>query len=140
MNRKPNYPSDEWVEQWIDNYLDNATEKVTDFDAVRELAMGAWWENEIEHDRPTPFDLTPEQEKASKAVRKGMARQEKAVNAYGKEVKRTRKADLDKRKIVEIIGAALAEAGYEISITNVERQIDFGEYSVTLTKHRPKKG
>lgn len=136
MARKPTYPTDEWVEKWIDRYLDTTTEKVTDFDAVREMALEAWWMNEIEHDRPTPYDLTEEQEKASKEARKGMAR---AVNAYGKEVKRTRKADEEKRKIIEILEKALTESGFCATISNVERQIDFGEYSITLTKHRTKK-
>lgn len=136
MKREPIYPTDEWVEKWIDAYVDKATEPITDFDAVREMAMDAWWENEIEHDRATPFDLTEEEEKESKKARKGMAR---AVNAYGKEVKRTRKADEEKRKIIEIVKKALTESGYCAIISNVERQIDFGDFSITLTKHRAKK-
>ncbi len=134
--KEPIYPSDEWVEQWVDSYVDNATEPITDFAEVREKAMDAWWLNEVEHDRATPFDLTEEQEEESKKARKGMAR---AVNAYGKEVKRTRKADDEKRKIIEIIAKALTESGYCATIGNVERQIDFDEYTITLTKHRPKK-
>lgn len=134
--KEPIYPTDEWVEKWIDAYLDKATEKVTDFDSIREKAMEAWWMNEIEHDRATPFDLTEEEEAESKKARKGMAR---AVNAYGKEVKRERKADEEKRKIIEILEKALTESGFCAIISNVERQIDFGEYSVTLTKHRTKK-
>lgn len=135
--RKPIYPTDEWVEKWIDRYLETATEKVTDFAEIREKAMNAWWENEIEHDRATPFDLTEEEEAESKKARKGMAR---AVNAYGKEVKRERKADDEKRKIIEILQKALTESGFCATISNVERQIDFGSYSVTLTKHRQPKG
>lgn len=135
--RKPIYPTDEWVEKWIDRYLETATEKVTDFAEIREKAMDAWWENEIEHDRATPFDLTEEEEAESKKARKGMAR---AVNAYGKEVKRERKADDEKRKIIEILQKALTESGFCATISNVERQIDFGSYSVTLTKHRQPKG
>lgn len=135
-SKEPIYPSDEWVEQWVDSYVDNATEPITDFAEVREKAMDAWWLNEVEHDRATPFDLTEEQEEESKKARKGMAR---AVNAYGKEVKRTRKADDEKRKIIEIIAKALTESGYCATIGNVERQIDFDEYTITLTKHRPKK-
>lgn len=135
-HKEPIYPSDEWVEQWVDSYIDNATEPITDFAEVREKAMDAWWLNEVEHDRATPFDLTEEQEEESKKARKGMAR---AVNAYGKEVKRTRKADDEKRKIIEIIAKALTESGYCATIENVERQIDFDEYTITLTKHRPKK-
>ena len=134
---KPIYPTEEWVEKWIDRYLETVTERVTDFNEIREKAMDAWWENEIEHDRATPFDLTEEEKKESKKARKGMAR---AVNAYGKEVKRERKADDEKRKIIEILQKALTESGFCATISNVERQIDFGGYSVTLTKHRQPKG
>lgn len=146
--RKPIYPTDEWVEKWIDRYLETATEKVTDFAEIREKAMDAWWENEIEHDRATPFDLTEEEEAESKKARKGMAR---AVNAYGKEVKRERKPNEDKREIIQTIADNLSrvfgpdgEKPEGITIANVERQIDFlyrgVNYSVTLTAHRQPKG
>lgn len=133
------YPSDEWLDKWVDDYMDkHPDERITDFAALRQDAEDAWWMNEIEHDRPTPFDLTPEQEKASQEARKGMAR---AVNAYGKEVKRVRKPNEAKRELMEAIAAGLRDYGAEI--TNPERQVDFTwqgvAYSVTLTAHRPPK-
>lgn len=140
MAKAINYPSAEWIEKWMDDYMDkHPDERITDFAALREKAEDAWWMNEIDHDRPTPFDLTPEQEAESKKARKGMAR---AVNAYGKEVKRERKPNEAKRELVQAIAAALAD--YGASVTNPERQVDFTwqgvSYSVTLTAHRPPKG
>lgn len=144
---KINYPTDEWIDKWMDKYMDNhPTEKISDFDALREKAEEAWWSNEIDHDRPTPFDLTPEQEKVSQEARKGMAR---AVNAYGKQVKRERKPNEDKRFIIAVLHEAMQATGEHAplgdggTIVNPERQIDFElngvKYSITLTAHRPPK-
>lgn len=134
-----NYPTQEWLDQWIDRYCDqHPDERITDFEALKEQAEEAWWMNEIDHDRPTPFDLTPEQQAESQKARKGMAR---AVNAYGKEVKRERKPNEAKRELVQAIAEALTAYGAEVS--NPERQVDFTwqgvAYSVTLTAHRPPK-
>lgn len=139
MAKTINYPSAEWLDQWIDRYCDqHPDERITDFDALREQAEEAWWMNEIDHDRPTPFDLTPEQQAESQKARKGMAR---AVNAYGKEVKRERKPNEAKRELVQAIAEALTAYGAQVS--NPERQVDFTwqgvAYSVTLTAHRPPK-
>lgn len=139
MAKTINYPTAEWLDQWIDQWMDkHPDERVEDFTALREQAEDAWWENEIDHDRPTPFDLTPEQEKESQKARKGMAR---AVNAYGKEVKRERKPNEAKRELVQAIAEALTAYGSEV--VNPERQVDFTwqgvAYSVTLTAHRPPK-
>jgi len=133
------YPTQEWLDKWVDNWLDkHPNEKVSDFAELNAQAEDAWWMNEIDHDRPTPFDLTPEQEKNSQEARKGMAR---AVNAYGKEVKRERKPNEAKRELIEAIVKGLAD--YGASVTNPERQVDFTwqgvNYSVTLTAHRPPK-
>lgn len=133
------YPTQEWIDEWVDKWLDShPDEKVTDFAELNAQAEDAWWLNEIEHDRPTPSDLTPEQEKESQKARKGMAR---AVNAYGKEVKRERKPNEAKRELVEAIARGLADYGAQV--TNLERQVDFVwqgvAYSVTLTAHRPPK-
>lgn len=139
MAKAINYPTTEWLEKWEDDYMDkHPDERIEDFKALREKAEDAWWMNEIDHDRPTPFDLTPEQEKVAQEARKGMAR---AVNAYGKEVKRERKPNEAKRELMQAIAQGLADYGAEI--TNPERQVDFEwqgvRYSVTLTAHRPPK-
>ena len=134
------YPTQEWLDSWIDKYLDNhPDEKITDWDALREDAETEWWDNEADHDRPTPYDLTPEQEKASQEARKGA----RAVNAYGKTVKRERKPNADKQEIIQTIDEALCNLVDNVAISNKERQIDFEfngvQYSVTLTAHRPPK-
>jgi len=135
-----NYPTDEWLDRWIDTYMDeHPDEKISDFNELRAQAEDAWWLNEIEHDRPTPNDLTPEQEKVSQEARKGMAR--RAVNAYGKEVKRERKPNEAKQELINVLAAALEK--YGATVVNPERQIDFVwnnvAYSITLTAHRPPK-
>ena len=53
--------------------------------------------------------------------------------------KRVPKQDPEKLKIVSILAECLAESGYNPEIKNPQRQIDFGEYSLTLIKHRPPK-
>lgn len=55
--------------------------------------------------------------------------------------KRTRKVkfDAEKTKIVEVLNQALTDAGFTSKVVNSQRQIDFGAYTLTLTKHRPPK-
>lgn len=139
MAKEIRYPTQEWLDSWIDKWLDQHPDtKVTDFAELTAQAEEAWWDNEVEHDRPTPYDLTDEQKKEAAKARKGMAR---AVNAYGKEVKRERKPNEAKRELVQAIAEALA--AYGSTVTNPERQVDFTwqgvSYSVTLTAHRPPK-
>lgn len=71
----------------------------------------------------------------------------KVANVYdNKKGKRTRtvKPDEDKRAIIATIRNAINEVFNNAEVVNIERQIDFkfngGDYSITLTKHRPKKG
>lgn len=137
---KINYPPQEWIEKWIDRYCEQHPDERLYADRLDELRQDAeceWWDNEEDHGRPTPFTLTPEQEKISKEMRKG----QRSVNAYGKEVKRVRKPNEPKRELIAAIAAGLADYGAEI--TNPERQVDFTwqgvAYSVTLTAHRPPK-
>ena len=55
----------------------------------------------------------------------------------------TRKADDDKRYLIQTIAEGMINAEINAEITNIERQIDFtfnnDYYSITLTKHRPPK-
>lgn len=70
------------------------------------------------------FEQTAEQKANSKKYRQG----ERKPTVY-KLDKRERKADDDKRKLVELIAAAVGMATEtEPTVTNVERQIDF-EYN-----------
>lgn len=56
--------------------------------------------------------------------------------------KRERKPNMEKRDLIDIISCALREAGYETTVSNPERTVEFsiGEqnYSFTLTAHRKK--
>lgn len=115
-------PSDEWVDAYIDSHPDSCIE-----DAER-----AWWDLQVEQD-PEVGKLTAEQEKVSKELRKG-----RAVDAYGKERKRERKPDEEKRELIRRLVEALADLSPEV--VNPEREIRFGSYSVTLTRHRTPKG
>jgi hypothetical protein len=67
------------------------------------------------------FEQTQEQKQASKQYRQG----ERKATVY-KLDKRERKADEDKRKLVELIAAAVAMVTENApTVTNIERQIDF---------------
>ncbi len=67
------------------------------------------------------FEQTQEQKQASKVYRQG----DRAPTVY-KLDKRERKADEDKRKLVELLAAAVGMATENApTITNIERQIDF---------------
>ncbi len=137
---------EQFIEKWIDRYMDeHPDEKITDFDALREQADCEWYDNEVDHGKATEYDLTAEQAKVAQDAMKGMAR---AVNAYGKEVKRERKPNENKRWIIERVkilldGFALKGDLEAVEVANVERQVDFVKdgkhYTLTLTEHRPPK-
>lgn len=134
-------------EQYIENYLDKYEEahpdEKIDYDKVREAADLEWYDMQVDHGEATEYDLTAEQEKVAKDAMKGMAR---VVNAYGKEVKRERKANPDKRDIISALYDGLLsylDGLAHVDMINQERQLDFDwkgvKYSVTLTAHRPPK-
>ena len=137
---------EQFIEKWMDGYMDeHPDEKITDFDALREQADCEWYDNEVDHGKATEYDLTAEQAKVAQDAMKGMAR---AVNAYGKEVKRERKPNENKRWIIERVkilldGFALKGDLEAVEVANVERQVDFVKdgkhYTLTLTEHRPPK-
>lgn len=133
--KKLNYPTQEWLDKWMDKWMDDNPEvKVSDFDALKEKAEGAWWDKEVEKGNPTPYDMTEAEAKASKAVRSGIG------HAPKKERKpRERKPNEEKRDLI----AKLAELFPNCEIVNAEREISFtvGEnaYSLTLTCHRKPK-
>lgn len=67
-------------------------------------------------------DLTAEQKQAIKKIKGGA----KAVDAYGKKRKVERKADEDKRYLINAVKSALEiEDIQNLDVTNIERQIDF---------------
>jgi len=128
LKKEINWPTDEWLKNWLSKHPGKTNDD----------ADCAWWDLQIDKGNPTPYDLTEEQQKQVKAMRKN-AKSEKSVNAYGKTVKRERKPNEAKREIVEIVAQALTANGYAVNVSNIERQIDFGDFSLTLTQHRKKK-
>lgn len=77
--------------------------------------------------KETESDLTDEQKQAIKKAKGGA----KAVDAFGKKRVVERKADEDKRYLINVIQTVLAnesEVNFEITdidVINIERQIDF---------------
>ena len=137
---------EQFIEAWLDKYEQTHPDEKLDYEALREQADCEWYDNEVDHGEKTEYDLTAEQEKTSQGFRKGA----RAVNAYGKEVKRERKPNEDKREIISTVADNLfrvfgpnEEKPEGVEVTNPERQIDFlyrgVRYSVTLTAHRPPK-
>ena len=53
--------------------------------------------------------------------------------------KRTPKIDAEKTRIVSILNQALIDNGFSTTVSNIQRAIDFGDYTLTLIKHRPPK-
>lgn len=136
---------DEFIEQYLDRYEREHPDTRIDYEAVREEADCAWYDKEVDAGHKTEYDLTKEQEKISKAAR-GNAR---AVNAYGKEVRRERKPNEIKRWAMSMVktlfeGLALNGKCEAVTLTNAERTLDFiaggKRYTLTLTEHREKKG
>lgn len=138
---------EQYIDQYLDKYEQEHPDEKIDYEAIREQADCAWYDAQVERGEETEYDLSAEQDKVAKEAMKGMAR---AVNAYGKEVKRERKPNADKREIIATVAKNLTrvcgedcELPKDITITNVERQIDFlyhgVNYSITLTAHRPPK-
>lgn len=92
-----------------------------------------------------PFPLTQEQEQVVKKARQA----DRAVNAYGKEVKRERKVDNDKRFLIDtFVWALTTDTEYcgdivcaeNINIINPEREIEFifngKKYKIVLSAPR----
>lgn len=136
---------EQFIEQYLDKYEQEHPDEKIDYDALREQADCEWYDLQVDHGEKTEYDLSAEQEKVAKDAMKGMAR---AVNAYGKEVKRERKPNENKRWIMERVRILLE--GFElkgdleaVDLTNAERAVDFVKdgkhYTLTLTEHRPPK-
>lgn len=124
---------EQFMENWVDKYLAaHPDEKVSDFSHLYEQADCAWYDQEVEAGKVKD---TPEQKAAMREARKGIT----AVDAYGKTKQRTRKEDAEKQAIIAALVPVLREMGFSPSVANAERQIDFGVYSLTLTKHRAPK-
>lgn len=70
---------------------------------------------------------------------KGIKRYEQAEPTKKPKVKREVKIDTEKVEILKIIEKALTDAGIPAIIVSEQKEIAFGDFSVTLTKHRKKK-
>lgn len=97
---------------------------------TREQAEQLWEEDNSDY----VSEEMAEMERKAKANRR-YEQSDKPRAKARKEVK----IDEEKVKIIECIFQALAESGYEPTTANPQREITFGSYSVTLTKHRVKK-
>ena len=114
MAKEIRYPTQEWLDKWVDQWCDeHPNERVSDFSQVYALADEAWWRKEIDADRPTPFDLTAEQEKESKDARR-------TPGGQGK----------DRAPVKSL-------SNVERSLDFVK---DGKHYTLTLTEHRQPKG
>ena len=52
---------------------------------------------------------------------------------------REKKIDADKKTIIELLYRCLTDNGYSATIVNIDKAIDFDNYTLNLVKHRPKK-
>lgn len=108
---------------------------MTEDEALQVIADDA----DIDHGEAKDFDLTKEQQaNAKKYMGTGTRKNKEGV-------KRVRKEDPDKRKIISVIDDALWPlVNNDLKVVNSERQLDFEyngkSYSVTLTQHRKPKG
>ena len=135
---------EQFIDQYLDKYEQDHPDERIDYAELREQADCAWYDQEVEKGVDTEYDLTKEQEQVSKELRKG-----RAIDAYGKERKRERKENHDKRFIISVLHEAMQATGEHAPlgdggiVVNPERQIDFNlngvAYTITLTAHRPKK-
>lgn len=106
-------------------------------DLTREEAIEMLADDEdIEHDKPKSFDLPKDKQKI-------VAQYTRTTSGKKQERRVTHKDDFDKQDLIETIAKALETTVENLVIANKEREITFlfngAEYSVTLTKHRPKK-
>ena len=58
MKKEIRYPTAEWLDGWMNKHKGKS----------KEDAEMAWWDKEIDADRPTPFDLDEEHEQAAKKI------------------------------------------------------------------------
>ena len=129
MKKEIRYPTAEWLDGWMNKHKGKS----------KEDAEMAWWDKEIDADRPTPFDLDEEHEQAAKKI----VRKPANYSLEGKP-KRERKPNEEKRMLIAFVSKAMEGAEVEnITVANVEREVTFrvgeNEYSLTLTCHRKPK-
>lgn len=95
------------------------TDAMRKLDLTREEAIEMLQEDEEIDRGADPHPLTAEQEKASKAARIVSTGPRTAP------VKRERKPNEAKREIIQVLDEALTDIADDVTVTNIERQIDF---------------
>lgn len=108
---------------------------------TREEAIALWeYDQDVDHDRPTPYDPTEEQKKNTQAVRKSL---NKGPREKKTDVKRERKIDTDKLALINLLAQALTDNSITVEEIKTETEIKFtyleNSYVVKLTKHRSEK-
>lgn len=89
-------------------------------DLTREEAIELLnYDDDVDHNK-VKDNLTKEQKQAVKKY----TNVTRAVNAYGKTVTRTRKADDDKRYLINALAESLAQLEINHDVTNIEREIN----------------
>lgn len=96
------------------------------------------YDKAVDQGKKTEYDLTKDQEKEVRKYRQADRTKQPFIP---KLEKRERKANEPKRELIEIVKEALENAGIsDISVTNVERQLDFSmdnvKYRIVLSAPR----
>ena len=99
-------------EKQIKNLMDN-------LGVTREEALEIIADDERIDDGEKLFELTEEQKKNSKKAR------QVARGVATKPIKRERKADNDKRELIQLIKSAVAQVDVDVDVTNIEREMIF---------------
>lgn len=110
-------------EKAIRNYMEN-------LQISREEAEQLWEDDQEDYIGEEGEEMTA---KAKKIKRYEQTDKPKTKTAKPK------KLDDEKVALITFLAAALEQGGYNPTIANAQKEITFGEYSVTLTKHRPPK-
>ena len=70
---------------------------------------------------------------------KGIKRYEQKAEKKVERKPREKKVDEEKASIIKALAETLETLGYNPTVVNVDKQIDFGVFTVNLVKHRPPK-
>jgi hypothetical protein len=101
------------------------------YDEALQIALD---DEAVDKGETMPWDLTEEQKKVSRKARQA----DRIVSTEKKT--RERKADDDKRTLIELLKATIGGVGENVSVTNIEREIEFDyngrKFKITLSAPR----
>ena len=122
------------TEEWLKKQMQT-------FDCTREQAIELWdYDQKVEHNEATEYDLTAEQEKEVQKIRKSLNRGPREKRSPAK---RERKIDENKLVLIQLLSKALQENSIIVDEVKTETEINFtyqGEnYALKLTKPRSEK-